>query len=85
MLGRANESLKLVRLYQVRNLAQLQDESLQIEPALNNEPHILVAHQLLRRRARNVNSGPVGTNDLPKKEKLIVAPVALKVPSLVNA
>ena len=79
VLGRANESLKLVRLYQVRNLAQLQDESLQVEPTLYNEPHILVAHQLLRRRARYVNPGPIGPNHLPKQEELVVAPVAFKM------
>ena len=79
MLGWPDEILELVGLYQVRNLTQLQYKSLQVEPALNDEPHVFVAHQLLRRRAGNVDSRPVGSDYLSEQKELIVAPIAFEV------
>ena len=79
MLGWPDEILELLGLYQVRNLTQLQYKSLQVEPALNDEPHVFVAHQLLRRRAGNVDSRPVGSDYLSEQKELIVAPIAFKV------
>ena len=81
---RAHEGLKLVALDEALYLRKLQDEAFEEVSPFYNEPDIFITDKLLRGCTRYVDSGPVGDDDLPKKEELIVAAIALETPARIR-
>ena len=81
---RAHEGLKLIAFDEAIYLRKLQDEAFEEVSPLYDEPDIFIADELLGGCARYVDSGPIGDDDLPKKEELIVAAIALETPARIR-